>query len=42
MSFAFVVVSSDNTIVSHNELKTQAVTDLFVEDGEDVLHQKMS
>lgn len=37
MSFAFVVVSSDNTVVSHNELKTQAVTDLFVEDGEDQL-----
>lgn len=34
MSF---VGSSDNTFVSHNELKTQAVIDLLVEDGEDQL-----
>lgn len=32
-----MVVSSDNKFVSHNELKTQAVTDLLVEDGEDQL-----
>lgn len=37
MSFAFIVVSSDNTFVSHNELKTQAVIDLLVEDEEDQL-----
>ena len=37
MSFAFIVVSADNTFVSHNELKTQAVIDVLVEDGEDQL-----
>lgn len=37
MSFAFIVVSSDNTFVSHNELKTQAVIDLLVEDEDQLM-----